>query len=116
MKINCKKDATAEGIPATRSFSRQLVAYIAALLPSARFYQARDSRIAGICDEQYTSTLETLHKTDDEKFKDSSYLTRKTQAPTRPRVHDRLPSPLQRLPRSQRRDADADASPGAGSV
>jgi hypothetical protein len=70
--------ATTEEIPETRVFSRQLVAYIAPLLPSAPFCRASDSRIAGICDEQYTSALETLHETDYEKFKD--YLTRKTQA------------------------------------
>jgi hypothetical protein len=72
--------ATTEGIPATRAFLLQLVAYIAPflhpVLPGQHW--PSNSRIAGICDEQYTSTLETLHETDDEKFKD--YLARKTQA------------------------------------
>lgn len=86
--------ATCEGIPETRAFSRQLIAYIAAQLPAAPFYRANDRRVTGICDDQYTSTLETLQETDDEKFKD--YLTRKTQAWFRrwgrPRTSDKAPA------------------------
>ena len=67
----------AEALPETRVFSRELVAYAAALLPVAPYFKAGDSRIAGICDNQYTTTLEMLTETSDKAFK--SYLTRKTQ-------------------------------------
>jgi hypothetical protein len=68
---------TAEALPETRVFSRELVAYAAALLPVAPYFKAGDSRIAGISDNQYTTTLEMLTETNDKDFK--SYLTRKTQ-------------------------------------
>ena len=69
--------ATTPELPATRAFSRELVAYIAAFLPVATYYKASDSRTGGLCDNQYTVTLETLTKTPDEKF--SAYLVRKIQ-------------------------------------
>ncbi len=50
----------AEALPETRFFSWQLVAYAAAMLPVAPYLKAGDSRIAGICDNQYTTTLEML--------------------------------------------------------
>ena len=65
-------------MPPTRAFSRQLVAYIAAFLPVAPYFRANDGRISGVCDEQYTATLELLEETPDEAFK--LYVTRKTQA------------------------------------
>ena len=64
--------------PSTRAFSRQLVAYVACFLPVATYIRANDSRIAGVCDEQYTATLERLEETSDDAFK--LYMTRKTQA------------------------------------
>ena len=64
--------------PPTRAFSRQLVAYVACFLPVATYIRANDSRIAGVCDEQYTATLERLEETGDDAFK--LYMTRKTQA------------------------------------
>ncbi len=70
--------STTQGLPATRAFSRELVAYIAAFLPVATYYKAHDNRTVGLGDDQYTATLETLNKTDDDKF--SAYLTRKIQA------------------------------------
>ncbi len=48
------------------------------IFPRPPFFRAGDIRIAGICDDQYNSTLKTLQETNDAKFKD--YLTRKTQA------------------------------------
>ena len=69
--------ATTPELPATRAFSRELVAYIAAFLPVATYYKASDSRTGGLCDNQYTVTLETLTKTTDEKF--CAYLVRKIQ-------------------------------------
>ena len=71
--------ATTPELPATRAFSRELVAYIAASLPVATYYKAGDSRIGGLCDNQYTVTLETLTKANlnDEKF--CAYLVRKIQ-------------------------------------
>ena len=68
---------TASELPATRAFSRQLVAYIAAFLPVTPFFKNSDTRIAGICDDQYTSTLDILKETGDDAFR--SYMTRKTQ-------------------------------------
>jgi hypothetical protein len=68
---------TAAGKPATKAFSRELISYFAAFLPVAPYYKATDTRIATLCDDQYTATLETLSQTDDEKF--SAYLIRKTQ-------------------------------------
>ena len=56
---------------------RQLVAYIAAFLPVAPYFKSIDSRNTGVCDDQYTSTFESLEETSDEAFK--AYLTRKTQ-------------------------------------
>ena len=68
---------TASELPATRAFSRQLVAYLAAFLPVAPFFKNNDTRIAGICDDQYTSTLDILKETGDDAFR--AYMTRKTQ-------------------------------------
>ncbi len=69
--------ATAPEMPPTRAFSLQLIAYIAVFLPVAPYFRANDSRISGVCDDQYTATLERLEETGDEAFK--LYLTRKTQ-------------------------------------
>jgi len=65
-------------LPEIRAFSMQLVAYLAAFLPVAPYFRANDPRITGVCDDQYTSTLESLETSTDERFKD--YITRKTQA------------------------------------
>ena len=46
---------------------------MAAYLPVASFFRASDTRVTGICDDQYTATLEMLQETDDDKFK--MYLT-----------------------------------------
>ena len=70
--------ATAPEMPPTRAFSRQLVAYVACFLPVATYIRANDSRIAGVCDNQYTATLERLEETCDDAFK--LYMTCKTQA------------------------------------
>ena len=69
---------TAPEMPPTRAFSRQLVAYVACFLPVATYLKANDSRIAGVCDDQYTATLQRLEETGDDAFK--LYMTRKTQA------------------------------------
>jgi hypothetical protein len=68
---------TAPQMPATRAFSRQLVAYIAAFLPTAPYFKSSDSRISAVCDDQYSSTLAMLEETADETF--MAYMTRKTQ-------------------------------------
>ena len=68
---------TAAALPEIRAFSMQLVAYLAAFLPVAPYFRANDPRITGVCDDQYTSTLESLETSTDERFKD--YFTRKTQ-------------------------------------
>jgi hypothetical protein len=70
---------TAPQMPATRAFSRQLVAYIAAFLPTALYFRSNGSRISAVCDDQYSSTLASamLEETVDEAFK--FYMTRKTQ-------------------------------------
>ena len=70
--------ATAPEMPPTRVFSRQLIAYLAVFLPVAPYFRANDGRISGVCDEQYTATLERLEETGDDAFK--LYVTRKTQA------------------------------------
>jgi hypothetical protein len=69
--------ATAPEMPPTRAFSRQLIAYLAGFLPVAPYFRANDGRISGVCDDQYTATLERLEETNDDAFK--LYLTRKTQ-------------------------------------
>jgi hypothetical protein len=69
--------ATAQAMAETRAFSRQLVAYLAAFLPTSPYYRSNDSRIAAVCDDQYSATLAMLEETADETFK--AYLTRKTQ-------------------------------------
>ena len=69
--------STAPEMPPIRIFSRQLVAYIAVFLPVAPYFRANDGRISGVCDDQYTATLERLEETSDERFK--GYMTRKTQ-------------------------------------
>ena len=68
---------TAPAMPATRAFSRQLVSYIAAFLPTAPYFRAPDSRIAAVCDDQYSATLAILEETADKTFE--AYMTRKTQ-------------------------------------
>ncbi len=68
----------APSLPETRVFSRPLIAYMAAHLPVAPFFRASDTRVTGICDDQYTATLEMLQETDDNNFK--MYLTRKVIA------------------------------------
>jgi hypothetical protein len=69
--------ATAPEMPPTWAFSRQLIAYFAGFLPVAPYFKANDGRISGVCDDQYTATLERLEETSDERFK--GYMTRKTQ-------------------------------------
>jgi len=69
--------ASAPEMPPTRAFSRQLIAYLAGFLPVAPYYRANDGRISGVCDDQYTATLERLEQTNDDDIK--GYLTRKTQ-------------------------------------
>jgi hypothetical protein len=87
--------ATAPEMPATRAFSRQLVAYIAAFLPTAPYLKSNDGRISAVCDDQYSSTLAILEETADEAFK--VYMTRKTQGWFRrlgcPRLSDAAFSP-----------------------
>jgi hypothetical protein len=61
----------------TRAFSRQLISYIAAFLPTAPYFKSSDSRISAVCDDQYYATLAMLDETADETFK--AYMTRKTQ-------------------------------------
>jgi hypothetical protein len=68
---------TAPPMLATRAFSRQLVAYIAAFLPTAPYFKSSDNRISAVCDDQYSYTLAMLEETADEVFK--VYMTRKTQ-------------------------------------
>jgi hypothetical protein len=92
--------ATAPEMPATRAFSRQLVAYIAAFLPSAPYFKSNDPRVSTVCDDQYASTLAMLEETADEAFK--VYITRKTVGWFR-----RWGSP---------RPSDAAASPGPGAA
>jgi hypothetical protein len=64
----------APSLPETRVFSRPLIGYMAAYLPVASFF----TRVTGVCDDQYTATLEMLQETDDDKFR--MYLTRKVIA------------------------------------
>jgi hypothetical protein len=89
-------------MPATRAFSRQLVAYIAAFLPTAPYLKSNrdDIQISAVCDDQYSSTLAKLEVTADEDFK--VYMTRKTQGWFR-----RWGCP---------RPSDAAASPGPGAA
>ncbi len=68
----------APALPETRVFSRPLIAYMAAYLPVAPFIRASDTRVTGVCDYQYTATLEMLQESDDDKF--MMYLTRKVIA------------------------------------
>ncbi len=68
--------ATAPEMPATRAFSRQLAAYIAAFLPAAQYFKSNDTRISTVCDDQYASTLAMMEETAHEAFK--VYMTRKT--------------------------------------
>jgi hypothetical protein len=68
----------APALPETRVFSRPFISYMAAFLPVVLFFRTSDMRVACICDNQYTATLEMLQETDDNKFR--SYLTRKVIA------------------------------------
>jgi hypothetical protein len=63
----------APALPETRVLSRPLIAYMAAFLPVASFFRASDTRVACVCDDQYTATLEMLQETDNKKLK--IYLT-----------------------------------------
>ena len=53
-------------IPATMVFLRQLVAYIAGFLPVATYCRNTNTRIAGLIDDQYNTTLEILQESSDE--------------------------------------------------
>jgi hypothetical protein len=70
--------ANAPALPETRVFSRPLIAYMVAYLPVTSFFWASDTRVTGVCDDQYTATLEKLQETNDDKFKMN--LTRKVIA------------------------------------
>ena len=59
------------------SLSRQLVAYIVAFLPTARYVKSNDGQISAVCDDQYSSMLAMLKEPADEAFK--VYMTSKTQ-------------------------------------
>ena len=50
----------------TRAFSLELVAYIAAILPPAPYFRANNIRVAGVCYDKYTATLDRLQETNDE--------------------------------------------------
>jgi hypothetical protein len=56
-------------MPATRAFSRQLIAYIAAFFPTAPYFKSNDGRVSAVCNDQYSSTLAMLEETADEAFK-----------------------------------------------
>jgi hypothetical protein len=68
--------ATAEELPETRVWSREMVVYVSAMLPVTPYFKAGDTRIASICDDKCTTTLEMLNETSDLAFK--KYPTRKT--------------------------------------
>jgi hypothetical protein len=46
---------TAEELPETRAWSREMVAYVSAMLPVTPYLKAGDTRIAGICDDKYST-------------------------------------------------------------
>ncbi len=91
-------------MPATRAFSRQLVAYIAAFLPTAPYFKSNDGRISSVRYDQHSSTFAMLEETADEVFK--VYMTRKTQGWFR-RWDSNWECPL---------PSDAAASPGPGAA
>ncbi len=64
-------------LPETTVFSRPLIAFMAAFLPVAPFFRASGTRVTGVCDDQYTATLEMIQETDD-KF--NIYFIRKVIA------------------------------------
>jgi hypothetical protein len=110
-KIMIPATATAAEMPATRAFSRQLVAYIAGSLPTAPYFKSNDDCTSAVCDDQYSSTLAILEETADEAFK--AYMTPALGMPT-PVRRCRLPRPRRRpWRRGERRwGCDASASPG----
>jgi hypothetical protein len=77
VSIPCYLPQQAEEMQESRVWSREMVAYVSAILPVNQYFKAGDTRIAGICDDKYTMTLEMLNETSDLAFK--KYLTRKTQ-------------------------------------
>ena len=70
--------AVCDQLPETMAFSRQLIAYLAAFLPVAPYFRNTDLRIAGISDDQYTTTLEMLNESTEDRYK--TYISRKAQA------------------------------------
>jgi hypothetical protein len=66
-------------VPSSSRHARSLRVRTVALLVNLK---ATDTRIATLCDDQYTATLDTLSQTDNETF--SGDLIRKTQAWFRP--------------------------------
>ena len=70
--------AVCDQLPETMAFSRQLIAYLAAFLPIAPYFRNADLRIAGISDDQYTTTLEMLNESTEDRYK--TYISRKAQA------------------------------------
>ncbi len=121
-KIMIPATATALEMPATRAFSRQLVAYIAAFLPTAPYFKSNDGWISAVCDDQY-STLKILEEIADEAVK--VYLHDSQDPRMVPALG--IPSPVRRgrLPLPRRRPrrrgerrwgCDSSASPGTVSV
>jgi hypothetical protein len=54
-----------------------MVAYVSAMFPVALYFKASNTRITGICDDKYTTTLQMLNKTSYLVFK--KYMTSKTR-------------------------------------
>jgi hypothetical protein len=88
--------AAAEELQETRVWSREMAAYVSAMLLVTPYFKAGDTRITCICDDKYTTTLEMLNETSDLAFK--KYMTRKTQGCSGASNATSLPVPLRPPP------------------
>ena len=107
---------TTPELPATRAFSRELIAYIAAFLPVATYFKAVESRTSGLSDDQYTAPLETLNKR--REVQCLFDLQDPSMFPALCNTQSRC-DPRRRRRRGRRGcgcDAGASGSPGTGSV
>jgi hypothetical protein len=65
-------------VPETYFYSKELVAYLTAMLSTVPYFKTGDSRITGVMDEQYTAALHRLRGMNDKAFND--YIVRRMTA------------------------------------
>ena len=68
--------ATLPAVPETHWYSKELVAYIMAILSTVAYHKSGDPRITGVMDEAYAAALSLFHGMTAQAFND--YIVRQT--------------------------------------